>query len=52
MILKNFQRELRLELDSILKYWSQHVVDLVHGGFAGRLMKTTRPILWPLKGLY
>lgn len=36
-LLHQYQTEIELELKNILKYWMQHSVDKVHGGFIGRI---------------
>lgn len=50
MKLQIFQSELRLELDSILTYWSQNTIDDRYGGFAGQINENNFAVPGAVKG--
>jgi len=65
MHLHQYKKEAEQELDAILRYWIEHAVDNIHGGFFGKIDKdnvvhTTAPkgavlnarILWTFSAAY
>jgi mannobiose 2-epimerase len=45
-----YKNELETELNNIIKYWSTHTVDAVHGGFLGKIANDNTPDQFAEKG--
>jgi mannobiose 2-epimerase len=50
MLFQRLQRDLHIELDRILDYWSSNTIDTVYGGFVGRIDENNYPVLGSQKG--